>query len=605
MITSRVRQQKIIQQCHTVNGVDGHFGVKKTLSAVQARFYWKGVADDVASFVKVCDPCQRENPQLNKAPATLHPIPVTASFWHQVGVDLVGPLPATVSGYKYILTCCCYFTKWAEAIPIKDKTAYTVASALYKLQCEKGAAAVFIHDQGTEFINQVNDELCRLMDISKRIATAYHPMTNGLDERWNGTLQTALRKVIDQDAQDDWDEHLDPIMSAYRATRHESTGFSPYFMVFHKEPRLPVDVDFGDDQQCLEETSQPILHDGDIFNHYMKSMCKVKERIKELASENILKSQARQKKNFDKRHKIPSFRVGSHILLKNMTRQARQGGKMESHFTGPYEIIEEIGKGVYRLKNLKTQKVLGKTYNSMRFKEYHCPVSDQCQKSENCENSERASKKRKYETEHTPAVDSGSTTDVWIQSLNLKPSDRITILHDELNDRCIDAVSNLLKRQFPNMKGLQSTLVLHNTEHCEHVGLDCDSVQVIHQSSRNHWIACAVKQQEVYIYDSMQPSNGQLPIDTKSILKNLYGDLQEFITSDVTQQTGTLDCGLFAVAFVTAVCHGVDPADFRLSQGEMRGHLLSCLESGHVSVFPATKKRQRKPIIRWDMNKQK
>ena len=118
-------------------------------------------------------------------------------------------------------------------------------------------------------------------------------------------------------------------------------------------------------------------------------------------------------------------------------------------------------------------------------------------------------------------------------------------------------------------------------------------------------MACAVKQQEVCIYDSMQPSNGQLPIDTKAILKNLYGDLQEFITSDVTQQTGTLDCGLFAVAFVTAVCHVVDPSDFRLSQGEMQGHLLSCLESGHVSVFPATKKRQRKPIIRWDTNKQK
>ena len=77
------------------------------------------------------------------------------------------------------------------------------ASALFKLQCEKGAASVFIHDQGTEFKSCVNNELCCLMDITKRIATAYHPMTNGLDERWNGTLQTALRKVIDHDCQDD------------------------------------------------------------------------------------------------------------------------------------------------------------------------------------------------------------------------------------------------------------------------------------------------------------------------------------------------------------------------------------------------------------------
>ena len=96
------------------------------------------------------------------------------------------------------------------------------------------------------------------------------------------------------------------------------------------------------------------------------------------------------------------------------------------------------------------------------------------------------------------------TTDVWIQNLNLKLSDGITILYDELNDGCINAVSNLLKKQFPNKKGhLQPTLVLHNTEHCEHIGLNYGSVQVIYQSSRKHGIACAVKQQEVYICDSM------------------------------------------------------------------------------------------------------
>ena len=79
-----------------------------------------------------------------------HPIPVTAAFWHQVGVDLVGPLQTTQDGNKYMLTACCYFTKWVEAIAIKDKTANTVASELFKLQCQKGAASIFIHDQGTD-----------------------------------------------------------------------------------------------------------------------------------------------------------------------------------------------------------------------------------------------------------------------------------------------------------------------------------------------------------------------------------------------------------------------------------------------------------------------
>ena len=144
-------------------------------------------------------------------------------------------------------------------------------------------------------------------------------------------------------------------MSAYRATKHDSTGFSSYFMVFHKEPRLPVDIQFRHDSEALEEQSSLVIHTNDMLQKYMERMLQVKSKIQDLASDNILKAQARQKKNFDKHHLIPSFNIGSQILLKIMARQARQGGKMESHFTGPYEIVEELGKGVYRLKNLKTR----------------------------------------------------------------------------------------------------------------------------------------------------------------------------------------------------------------------------------------------------------
>ena len=325
-----------------VNGVDGHFGIKKTMSAVKARFYWKSMVKDVTNFVKYCDPCQRENPALEKIPAVLHPIPVVEGFWLQVGVDLVGPLKETPEGYRYLLTCCCYFTKWTEAIPIKDKEAYTIAKELFKLECDKGAAYIFIHDQGTEFVNQVNDKLCQLMQTTKRIATAYHPMTNGMDERWNQTLQTAIRKVIDPEEQNDWAEHLDPIMAAYRATRHDSTGMSPYFMVYHTEPRLPVDIEHRSDIGELTEDSKPVFYSEDDFLEYAKKMIQIKNDIKEIASKNIRKAQARQKKNVDKRLLIPEFEVGTKILLKNVRSQARQGGKMDSHFTGPYEMVEEV-----------------------------------------------------------------------------------------------------------------------------------------------------------------------------------------------------------------------------------------------------------------------
>ena len=115
---------------------------------------------------------------------------------------------------------------------------------------------------------------------------------------------------------------------------------SPYFMVFYQEPRLPVDVDHTEDREPLQEETSPVTHDDDTYQRFAKTMLDIKQSMEELGSENIKKAQARQKKNFDKRHLIRSYSVGTSILLKNLTRQARQGGKMDSHFTGPYDICE-------------------------------------------------------------------------------------------------------------------------------------------------------------------------------------------------------------------------------------------------------------------------
>ena len=83
--------------------------------------------------ISSCDLCQRQNHKLRKTAATLHPIPVKDEVWHQLGMDLVGPLPETAAGYKYIMTVTDYYTKWAEAAPIKDKTASSVADVLYSV----------------------------------------------------------------------------------------------------------------------------------------------------------------------------------------------------------------------------------------------------------------------------------------------------------------------------------------------------------------------------------------------------------------------------------------------------------------------------------------
>ena len=166
----------------------------------------------VDSYVLSCETCQRVNKKLEKPAATLYPISVD-SPWHRIGIYLVGPLPRTDAGNTYIITASDYFTKWPEASAIPDKTASTVAR--FKLITRHGSPVIIQSDQGREFVNQVNKHLFELTGVEHRISAAYHPQTNGLDERFNQTLVNSLTKMSG-DKPDEWDQYIDPVLFAYR-----------------------------------------------------------------------------------------------------------------------------------------------------------------------------------------------------------------------------------------------------------------------------------------------------------------------------------------------------------------------------------------------------
>ena len=152
-------------------------GRNKTIYMIKSRYYWPNQYRDVDNWVskvvlvivlcifniffllklqiKQCDRCQRILPALRTAPPELHPIPVKSEVWNLVGMDLMGPYHKTKAGNQYILTMTCYFSKWVEAFAIADKSATSVAAAVYQAYCRHGAPVSIITDQGREFINEV------------------------------------------------------------------------------------------------------------------------------------------------------------------------------------------------------------------------------------------------------------------------------------------------------------------------------------------------------------------------------------------------------------------------------------------------------------------
>ena len=113
----------------------------------------------------MCDRCQQNAPQLKTAAMELQSIPVSPKVWYLVGMDLIGPFKATAMGHQFVLTMTDYFSKYVEAVPIKDKSAVSVAKGIYEVYCRQGAPVHIITDQGKEFVNQVAMHL--------RVATYY------------------------------------------------------------------------------------------------------------------------------------------------------------------------------------------------------------------------------------------------------------------------------------------------------------------------------------------------------------------------------------------------------------------------------------------------
>jgi len=150
----------------------------------------------------------------------------------KMGMDLIGPLPKSKQGHVYALVMQDYFTKWPEAIPLKDATAKSVAGALLSVISTWGPPAELLSNQ---FVAELNCELSRQWGIKRQYVTAYHPQTNGQVEWFNRMLKTMIAKFVNG-RQDNWDVYLPAFLYTYRTSPHKSTGHTPYKAMLGRAP---------------------------------------------------------------------------------------------------------------------------------------------------------------------------------------------------------------------------------------------------------------------------------------------------------------------------------------------------------------------------------
>ena len=148
---------------------------------------------DVKQFVRSCAGCQRAARKSNSR-APLQPLPCIGEPFEKVAFDLVGPLPRTASGNRYILTMMCLFTKYLEAIPLRWVDNVTVLEAMLEIFSRHGVPQTILTDQGSVFMSGLTKQLCKTLEIDRVRTSPYHPQSDGALERWHAYLKGMLKK---------------------------------------------------------------------------------------------------------------------------------------------------------------------------------------------------------------------------------------------------------------------------------------------------------------------------------------------------------------------------------------------------------------------------
>ena len=157
-------------------------------------------------------------------------------------MDIIGPLPKTERGNRYILTVVDHFTKHVEAYPLETLNSVSVARAFLNEFVSRFDVPYVIHtDQGTNFESRLFKEICKLLGNAKTRTSPYHPQCDGQVERMNRNIIELLTLNV-KNFTENWDLKIGLLLMAYRSAVQSSTGFTSYYLLYGKEMRLPLDI---------------------------------------------------------------------------------------------------------------------------------------------------------------------------------------------------------------------------------------------------------------------------------------------------------------------------------------------------------------------------
>ncbi|XP_060799313.1 retrovirus-related Pol polyprotein from transposon opus isoform X1 [Neoarius graeffei] len=312
-----VRQLVLPKQFHglvfkLLHDDSGHLGFDKSYSLVRDRFYWPRMKLDAEKYCKTCERCIKRKTLPQRAAPLSHI--QSSGPMDLVCIDFLSIEPDSRNVCN-VLVVTDHFTRYAQAFPTKDQTAVTVARTLWERYFIHYGLPTRIHsDQGRDFESRLVTEMLTMLGVKKSRTSPYHPQGDPQPERFNRTLLDMLG-TLESHQKSKWSQHIAHLVHAYNCTPNEATGYSPYFLMFGREARLPVDVCFG------------VSSDDTSFASHLKYVAKMKEELQaayQLACASADRMNQSNKERYDQKVRYHSLSPGDRVLIRNLGLKGKQ-----------------------------------------------------------------------------------------------------------------------------------------------------------------------------------------------------------------------------------------------------------------------------------------
>ena len=289
-----------------------HRAAKVIVTEIATKYWWPHMTEEITAIVDGCPSCQQNKPLTGATRAPLQQFDFMEPFAY-VAMDVIGPLPDSTSGHKYILTMVDMATRWVEAVPLREISAQTIANAFFiEWCCRYGPPQQVLTDQGSNFESKLFAAFCRMLNIAKERTSGYRPQANGRCERVNGLLERYIQ-LIGHRYRRQWNLVLPYALYAVRRAVNSTTGYAPAEMVFGRPGPTAMLVDDPSDEVLNNEQTEQLIRDS--AESWVRTLCDRLKYIHQKAIEIEEKHRAAFKHQYDKHTSRRTFNPGEKVWL--------------------------------------------------------------------------------------------------------------------------------------------------------------------------------------------------------------------------------------------------------------------------------------------------